>query len=81
MLSEADLINKMDQNGIGTDATIHEHIKTVQERGYAKKEGQHFRPTQVGLNLIKAYEHVGIELYKPSLRSQIEKELQKIATG
>jgi DNA topoisomerase-3 len=36
-LTEADLITKMDQNGIGTDATIHEHIKTVQERGYAAK--------------------------------------------
>ena len=27
----------MDRNGIGTDATIHEHIKTIQERGYAVK--------------------------------------------
>ncbi len=31
-LTEADLISKMDANGIGTDATIHEHIKTVQDR-------------------------------------------------
>ena len=37
LLSEADLISKMDANGIGTDATIHEHIKTVQERNYAYK--------------------------------------------
>jgi DNA topoisomerase-3 len=35
----------MDSNGIGTDATIHEHIKTVQERGYAVKEKEYFVPT------------------------------------
>ncbi|KAG3118602.1 DNA topoisomerase 3-alpha [Phytophthora idaei] len=29
LLSEADLIAKMDSNGIGTDATIAEHIKTI----------------------------------------------------
>lgn len=37
LLTESDLISKMDSNGIGTDATIHEHIKTVQERHYAVK--------------------------------------------
>ncbi len=31
-LSESELIGKMDKNGIGTDATIHEHIKTIQDR-------------------------------------------------
>jgi DNA topoisomerase-3 len=35
----------MDKNGIGTDATIHEHIKTVQERGYALKSGNSIVPS------------------------------------
>ncbi len=29
LLNETDLITLMDKNGIGTDATIHEHIKTI----------------------------------------------------
>jgi len=50
----------MDQNGIGTDATIHEHIKNVQERGYVMKNGQSLIPTPIGINLVEAYEHLGI---------------------
>lgn len=38
-MSESELITLMDKNGIGTDATIHEHIKTIQEREYAIKKG------------------------------------------
>ncbi len=30
LLTEAELINKMDSNGIGTDATISQHIQTIQ---------------------------------------------------
>lgn len=34
LLSEADLIAVMDENGIGTDATIAEHISKIQTRQY-----------------------------------------------
>lgn len=36
-LSERDLITEMDKNEIGTDATIAEHVKNIQEREYALK--------------------------------------------
>ena len=44
-MTEADLISQMDEHGIGTDATIHEHIKNIQLRGYAKKSGNKLIPT------------------------------------
>ena len=81
LLSEADLISLMDKTGIGTDATIHEHIKTIQERGYCQKEHNHFLPTQIGVYLIETYKAIGVELYKPYLRAQMEKDLNTIATG
>ena len=46
----------MDRNGIGTDATIAAHIKTIQVREYALKNHQgHFIPTNLGLALVEGY--------------------------
>ncbi|CAJ1398833.1 unnamed protein product, partial [Effrenium voratum] len=35
-LTEAELVEKMDKNGIGTDASIPQHIQTIQDRGYVQ---------------------------------------------
>jgi Topoisomerase IA len=46
----------MDRNGIGTDATIAQHISTIQERKYAEKDGnQRFLPTKLGIALVEGY--------------------------
>ena len=37
LLTEADLLAKMDAHGIGTDATMADHIKTVLTREYATR--------------------------------------------
>ncbi len=52
-LSERDLISKMESYGIGTDATVAEHIQKQLERGYAvKDEGAlTFWPTPLGEQL------------------------------
>lgn len=81
-MTEADLITEMDKNGIGTDATIHEHIRIIQERGYAEmNKSRHLKPTKLGLALVEAYRSQGIELYKPSLRGHIEQQLKLITRG
>ena len=83
MLSEADLIAIMDRNGIGTDATIHEHIKKIQEREYVNKEGIYFFPTTLGMALVKGYDSMdmNLSLSKPFLRSQMENNMKRICDG
>ena len=80
-LTEAELISLMDKNGIGTDATIHEHIKHVQDRGYAKQYGSIFKPTLLGTALRYGYLGLGIEIYKPYLRAGMEKEIKDVSEG
>jgi ssDNA-binding Zn-finger/Zn-ribbon topoisomerase 1 len=80
-LTESELITLMDKFGIGTDATIAEHIKTIQDRGYARQEGSCFKPTLMGTTLIKAYETIGIEIYRPYLRSGMERDMKDVCLG
>jgi DNA topoisomerase-3 len=76
LLSEADLITLMDKSGIGTDATIHDHIKTIQEREYVTKDPNgRFMPTTLGFALIEGFDSMGfgfnISMSKPYLRRQV----------
>lgn len=80
-LTESDLISKMDTLGIGTDATIHEHIKTVQDRGYAFKQGIYILPHQLGYALVETYHRIGLTLHKPDIRSQMESDMTDIVEG
>ena len=46
----------MDKEGIGTDATISEHIATILKRKYAEKnQAGRFVPTNIGLALVETY--------------------------
>jgi len=42
----------MDKNGIGTDSTIHEHIKKIQDREYVVKVKGRMKPTDIGIALV-----------------------------
>jgi DNA topoisomerase-3 len=81
MLSESELISLMDKYSVGTDSTIHEHIRTIQERKYAVKKRGVFRPTQLGIALLQAYKHIQLNLADPTSRGLMEKDLQSIAEG
>lgn len=84
LLSEPELIGSMDKNGIGTDATIHEHIKKILDRTYAVKTAEsRFHPTSLGVALVLGYDRVGLEesLTKPKLRAELESGLRDICEG
>lgn len=81
-ISEAELIAQMDRNGIGTDATIAQHITTICDRHYAEKDAnQCFHPTKLGIALVEGYNSMGHQLNKPDLRREMEAECNAVAAG
>lgn len=82
LISEVELISLMDRNGIGTDATIAQHITTILDRNYAEKDGnQRFSPTKLGIALVEGYNSMGYQLNKPDLRREMEAECTAVANG
>ncbi|OJD19705.1 hypothetical protein AJ78_00328 [Emergomyces pasteurianus Ep9510] len=68
-LTEPELIGLMDANGIGTDATMADHISKIKDREYVatRPRGgggrgnnavQEFIPTQLGVALVEGYDNV-----------------------
>ncbi|KAG0149961.1 hypothetical protein CROQUDRAFT_58679, partial [Cronartium quercuum f. sp. fusiforme G11] len=86
-LTEADLVGLMDKNGIGTDATIAEHIAKIIEREYVFKnrEGnvQYLVPSTLGIGLVEGYNAIGLDksLSKPQLRRETEHRMTLICEG
>ena len=55
LLTETNLITAMEEAGIGTDATLQQHIETIQKRNYAFIRDNVFHPTPLGISLILGY--------------------------
>ncbi|KAF8329298.1 DNA topoisomerase [Amanita rubescens] len=87
LLTEADLVGLMDKNGIGTDATIAQHIQMIIDRGYVKErmEGstKYLLPSKLGLGLIHGYDRIGLNksLSKPQLRRETERNMVQVCQG
>lgn len=87
-MTEPELIGLMDANGIGTDATIAEHIFKITNRGYVVKTKQrgteYILPSELGMGLIQGFDRIefeNISLSKPFLRKRLENSLQEIVDG
>lgn len=94
-LTEPELIGLMDANGIGTDATMAEHVAKVKDRDYvgvySRRSGrssvQELIPTKLGVALVEGYDQVVIglpnspSLSKPFLRKEMELRMRDICAG
>ncbi|KAI5188794.1 DNA topoisomerase III [Nematocida minor] len=82
LLTEAELIAKMDNNGIGTDATIHDHIHRIKERGYIHVVNTNsLKSTWLGRSLVNGYKSIGLTISEPHLRKDFECNLKKVCSG
>uniref|UniRef100_A0AC34FAJ8 DNA topoisomerase n=1 Tax=Panagrolaimus sp. ES5 TaxID=591445 RepID=A0AC34FAJ8_9BILA len=85
LLSEHDLVAKMDQYRVGTDCSIPEHIYNIEQSNYIKIEENEcfrkFKPTALGLNLAEAYKKCAIEITQPQYRENFIAEVEEVAAG
>jgi DNA topoisomerase IA len=49
------------------------------DRKYAFKDGVYVRATKYGITMIRSYQEMGLDLYQPQLRAEMEKDITKIA--
>lgn len=80
-LSESELLALMRKYGIGTDATMQEHIHTNVVRRYMSIRRGRCIPTELGRGLILAFRDIAPELVDPHVRARMESSLQRIAKG
>ena len=79
--SEAALIRALKKYEIGRPSTYAAIISTIQKRGYVKKEGGYFRPTDVGVVVIELLAEHFPNIVDVSFTAQMEEDLDEIARG
>ena len=81
-ITESELIEEMEKNHIGTDASMSVHIDNIVRRGYVKvDEERRLKPTKLGIALIEALETVEPEIVLPKNRATIEAFVKELADG
>ncbi|GIQ81269.1 DNA topoisomerase, type IA [Kipferlia bialata] len=82
-LSESDLLTKMETHAIGTDSSMATHVGNIISRNFVRLDPQsrRLRPTPLGVILIHGYQAIDRDLVAPTLRSTIEAQINRVATG
>jgi DNA topoisomerase-1 len=78
-LSQAKLIEMMEERGLGTKATRADIIQKLFDRGYVY--GNPPIPSETGIALYEAFKSYVPEMATPEMTAQLEAEMDRIAAG
>ena len=79
--TEASLVKRLEELGIGRPSTWASIIQTIQDRGYVWKKGQALVPTWTAFAVVGLLEKHFDELVDYAFTAQIEEDLDAIARG
>ncbi|TSC99918.1 MAG: DNA topoisomerase I [Candidatus Peregrinibacteria bacterium Greene1014_49] len=79
--TEASLVKKLEEEGIGRPSTYAPTISTIQQRGYIKKEGRQLIPEDVALTVTDLLTEHFQDIVSLSFTAQMEQSLDDIADG
>jgi len=79
--SEAGLIKELESRGIGRPSTYASIMKTIEDRGYVKKEGRTLFPTDTGDVVSSFLENNFANYISDTFTAEMEDELDDISNG
>ncbi len=79
--TEASLVKKLEEEGIGRPSTYAPTISTIQQRGYIKKEGKQLQPEDVAFTVTDLLTEHFHDIVDPGFTAQMEQSLDDIAEG
>ncbi|MDP2788930.1 MAG: type I DNA topoisomerase [bacterium] len=79
--SEAGLVKELESRGIGRPSTYASIMKTIEERGYVRKENKTLFPTDVGEVVSDFLEKHFANYISDTFTAEMEDELDEIARG
>lgn len=79
--SEAGLVKELEARGIGRPSTYASIMKTLEDRGYVKKEGRTLFPTDTGDVVSSFLEENFMQYISDSFTAEMENKLDEVADG
>ena len=79
--TEASLVKKLEELGIGRPSTYASIISTITERGYVTPRGQSLVPNWIAFSVVRLLEEYFSDLVEYDFTAEMEDDLDRIADG